>query len=127
MSNLKPVQVETMKGGEVMKPNVKILHTAIDRDLARAIGWQLEDIHIKHNGSVLLGKGKTRKVFDYRNKDILWSLCTAFDAFPFENASPTLKGWSSSSGKSVKVKTFTADTPELACAMAIIYASKHMA
>ena len=95
----------------------------LSSQLAYSIGWALKNIRVSH-GIVWVGVGKHKKPFSYKDPAILWALAVAYDAFPFQSASVVEKGWLASSGKTLKIQSSMATSPEKATALAIIEASK---
>lgn len=91
--------------------------------LALAIGWPPAQVRITDMG-VAVGPKDSSQIFDYKDPALMWKLCVAYDAFPFESASPTSKEWISSSGKATRVNSARAPTPEGASYLAILEATK---
>ena len=96
----------------------------ISKALALAIGWEVavifEDRCIveTHNNIDRIKFGnwwlKGRRVFDYRDPDVIWPIAAKFDCFPCRFAGARWGAWVGEYGQE-----FFADTPEKAVALAV--------
>lgn len=101
------------------------LHQENERNirLAKVLGWPPEQIRVTLLG-VAVGKKSDQQILDYKSPDVSWRIAVAWDAFPCESASKHKKEWIAVSGKSARMNSSKANTPELATLLAVLEASK---